>query len=78
MDYTQWIIGNGETAYVLGVLDTFNSGIVILNAHKNKPGANVVESLHQLRKMVAKDVLIEIRTDTGPLATGTETSTKIV
>jgi hypothetical protein len=27
MDYTQRRIGNGETAYVFGVLDIFNSGI---------------------------------------------------
>jgi transposase InsO family protein len=65
MDYTQRRIGNGETAYVFGVLDIFNSGIVILDAHKTKSGANVVESLHQLRKMVAKDVVIEIRSDGG-------------
>ena len=27
--------------------------------------ANVIESLHQLRKMVPKDVVIEIRSDGG-------------
>ena len=58
IDYTQRKIGNGETAYVFGVLDLFNSGIVILDAHKTKSGANVVESLHQLRKMVPTDVVI--------------------
>ena len=65
MDYTQRRIGNGETAYAFGVLDMFNSGIVILDAHKTKSGANVIESLHQLRKMVPKDVVIEIRSDGG-------------
>ena len=65
MDYTQRRIGNGETAYAFGVLDIFNSGIVILDAHKTKSGANVIESLHQLRKMVPKDVVIEIRSDGG-------------
>ncbi len=54
MDYTQRRIGSGETAYAFGVLDMFNSGIVILDAHKTKSGANVIESLHQLRKMVPK------------------------
>jgi putative transposase len=65
MDYTQRRIGSGEIAYAFGVLDIFNSGIVILDAHKTKSGANVVESLHQLRKMVPKDVVIEIRSDGG-------------
>ena len=65
MDYTQRRIGNGETVYAFGVLDIFNSGIVILDAHKTKSGANVVESLHQLRKMVPKDVIIKIRSDGG-------------
>jgi len=65
MDYTQRRIGSGETAYAFGVLDIFNSGIVILDAHKTKSGANVVESLHQLRKMVPKGVVIEIRSDGG-------------
>ena len=32
MDYTQRRIGSGETAYAFGVLDIFNSGIVILDA----------------------------------------------
>ena len=65
MDYTQRRIGSGETAYAFGVLDIFNSGIVILDAHKTKSGANVVESLHHLCKMVPKDVVIEIRSDGG-------------
>src|SRR5665254_14731 len=65
MDYTQRRIGSGEIVYAFGVLDIFNSGIVILDAHKTKSGANVVESLHQLRKMVPKDVVIEIRSDGG-------------
>ena len=65
MDYTQRRIGSGETAYAFGVLDIFNSGIVILDAHKTKSGTNVIESLHQLRKMVPKDVVIEIRSDGG-------------
>ena len=51
MDYTQRRIGSGEIVYAFGVLDIFNSDIVILDAHKTKSGANVVESLHQLRKM---------------------------
>jgi hypothetical protein len=55
MDYTQRRIGSGETAYAFGVLDIFNSGIVILDAHQTKSGMNVIESLHQLRKMVPKD-----------------------
>ena len=54
MDYTQRRIGNGEIAYVFGVLDIFNSGIVILDAHKTKSGANVVESLHQYAKWYQK------------------------
>jgi hypothetical protein len=65
MDYTQRKIGSGETAYAFGVLDIFNSGIVILDAHKTKSSANVVESLHQLRKMIPEDVVIEIRSDGG-------------
>ncbi len=65
MDYTQRRIGSGETAYAFGVLDIFNSGIVILDAHKTKSGANVVESLYQLRKMVPKNVVIEIRSNGG-------------
>ena len=65
MDYTQRRIGSGETAYAFGVLDIFNSGIVILDAHQTKSGVNVVESLHQLRKMVPKDATIEIRSDGG-------------
>lgn len=65
MDYTQRRIGSGETAYAFGVLDIFNSGIVILDAHKTKSGANVVESLRQLRKMIPQDVVIEIRSDGG-------------
>src|SRR5665254_20776 len=60
MDYNQRRIGSGEIAYAFGVLDIFNSGIVILDAHKTKSGANVVESLHQLRKMVPKDVVIAV------------------
>ena len=35
MDYTQRRIGSGEIAYAFGVLDIFNSGIVILDAHKS-------------------------------------------
>ena len=65
MNYTQRRIGSGETAYAFGVLDIFNSGIVILDAHKTKSGTNVIESLHQLRKMVPKDAVIEIRSDGG-------------
>ena len=49
MDYTQRRIGSGEIVYAFGVLDIFNSDIVILDAHKTKSGANVVESLHQLQ-----------------------------
>ena len=65
MDYTQRRIGSSETVYAFGVLDIFNSGIVILDAHKTKFGANVEESLHQLRKMVPKNATIEIRSDGG-------------
>jgi transposase InsO family protein len=65
VDYTQRRIGSGETAYAFGVLDIFKSGIVILDAQKTKSGKNVVESLHQLRKTIPKDVVIEIRSDRG-------------
>jgi len=65
MDYTQRRIGSGEKVYAFGVLDMYNSGIVILDAHKTKSGANVVESLCQLRKMIPQDVVIEIRSDGG-------------
>jgi transposase InsO family protein len=65
MDYTQRRIGSGETVYAFGVLDMYNSGIVVLDAHKTKSGKNVVDSLCQLRKMITPDVVIEIRSDGG-------------
>jgi transposase InsO family protein len=65
MDYTQRRIGSGETVYAFGVLDIYNSGIVILDAHKTKSGKNVVDSLCQLRKMIPPDIVIEIRSDGG-------------
>ncbi len=43
----------------------YNSGIVILDAHKTKSGANVVESIRYLRKIIPQDVVIEIRSDRG-------------
>lgn len=65
MDYTQRRIGSGETVYAFGVLDMYNSGIVILDAHKTKTGENVVESLRRLRKIIPANVVIEIRSDGG-------------
>jgi len=65
MDYTQRRIGSGETVYAFGILDIYNSGIVILDAHRSKSGKNVVDSLCQLRKIIPPDVVIEIRSDGG-------------
>src|SRR5659263_24484 len=65
MDYTQRRIGSGETVYAFGILDMYNSGIVILDEHKKKSGKNVVDSLCQLCKMIPPDVVIEIRSDGG-------------
>jgi transposase InsO family protein len=65
MDYTQKRIGTGETVYAFGLLDMFNSGIVILDAHTEKSGENVKGSLHQLREIVPSDVIIDIRSDAG-------------
>lgn len=65
MDYTQKRIGTGETVYAFGLLDMYNSGIVILDAHTEKSGENVKESLRQLREIMPHDVIIEIRSDAG-------------
>lgn len=65
MDHTQKRIGTGETVYAFGLLDMYNSGIVVLDAHTEKSGENVKESLRQLRGILPDDVVIEIRSDAG-------------
>jgi len=65
MDYTQKRIGTGETVYAFGLLDMYNSGIVILDAHPEKSGKNVKGYLRQLREMIPRDVTIVIRSDMG-------------
>jgi hypothetical protein len=39
--------------------------MVILDAHTEKSGENVKVSLHQLREIVPRDVIIDIRSDAG-------------
>jgi transposase InsO family protein len=65
MDFTQKRIGNGETEYILGILDMHNDAFVILTDHHEKSGDNVKKDLQSLKEILPPDQKIEIRSDGG-------------
>ena len=65
MDFTQKIIGNGETGYVFGLLDMHNDAFVALNGYPEKNGDIVAKNLEILKQIQPQKQKIKIRSDGG-------------